>query len=100
MNIQIHKRAQKFLDKISDIVLLWKIENVFLWLMKNTIQWTLLHQPFRKYNVRKVVVKHKNVDYRILYILKNGKIYILVVWSRENIYKNVDIRTIQWFLRG
>lgn len=98
--IKIHKKAQKFLDKVEkqDKSLLCKIEQKISLLSKWLIIWIPLQQPFKQYNVKKITQKYKKSDYRILYVIKSNKLYILVIAERENIYKTIDTSIIKRIL--
>lgn len=82
------ERDIKKLDKKTILVIKDEIEKI----AKSPYDGQFLHGEFRKY--RKCKVKYKNVSYRIFYQIysKDRKINLILVNTRENIYKELKKR--------
>lgn len=78
----------KQLDKRTILIIKEKIAKI----AQSPFDGQFLHGEFKQY--RKWKVKYKNVSYRIFYRIfpKEKKIYLMLVDTRENIYKKLKKR--------
>jgi len=96
----MHRDAKWFMDEKEkkNYPLFCELERVIYQISVWSLFGTLLQQPFRKYKVKRVVVKYDKSDYRILYSVQGDKLYVFVVWGRENVY-DFDINIVKHLLQ-